>query len=80
MLFDKISRHWHRFEIFKTLGVKFIYLFFLTKRLQRNLNYLTVNLLLTFSEIFNIFRITLFFFFVKNSRKFSTKTLNYCNF
>ena len=47
--------------------------YFWTERLQWNLNYFTVNLPLDFSEIFNIFRITVFFFFFKNSRKFSKK-------
>ena len=56
-------------------GVKFYDLFLGTERLQRNLNYFTVNLPLDFSEIFNIFRITVFFFFFENSRKFSKKKL-----
>ena len=61
----------HRFQIFTKLGVKFYDLFLWTERLQGNLNYFTVNLPLDFSELFNIFRITVFFFFFKNSRKFS---------
>ena len=64
----------HRFQIFKMPGVKFYDLFLGTERLQRNCDYFTVNLPLDFSEIFNIFRITVFFFFFKNSRKFSKKT------
>ena len=64
----------HRFQISKKLGVKFIDLFLRTEMLQRNLNYFTVNLPLDFSEIFNIFRITLLFFFFQNQRKFSKKT------
>ena len=63
----------HRFQIFKKLGVKFNDLFLLTEWLQRNFNYFTVNLPLDFSD-YNIFRITVFFFFFKNSRKFSKKT------
>ena len=70
----------HRFEIFKNLDVNFYDLFLWTERLQRNLNYFTVNLPLDFSEIFNIFRITVFFFFFKKSRKFLKKALNYRNF
>ena len=74
VLHDNVSvLHQHRFQIFKKLGVKFNDLFLRTKRLQRNLNYFTVNLPLDFSEIFNILRITVFFFFFKNSRKFSKK-------
>ena len=66
----------HRFQIFnKKLGVKFYDRFLLSERLQRNLNYITVNLPLDFSEVFNIFRITVVFFFFKNSRKFSKKKL-----
>ena len=60
----------HRFQIFKKLGVNSMNYFF---ELQRNLSCLTVNLLLDFSEIFNIFRIIVFFFFFKKSRKFSKK-------
>ena len=59
----------HRFQIFKEVGVKSYDLFLLTERPQRNLKYFTVNLPLDFSKIFNIFRITVFFFFFKNSRK-----------
>ena len=47
------------------MGVKFYDLVLLTERLQQNLNYFTVNLSLDFPKIFNIFRITVFFFFVK---------------
>ena len=54
----------HRFQVFRMLGVKFYDLFLLTEWLQRNLNYFTVNLPLDFSEIFNIFRITVFFCFL----------------
>ena len=53
----------HMFQIFKKLGVKFNDLFLRTERLRRNLNYFTVNLPLDFSEIFNTFRITVFFLF-----------------
>ena len=38
-------------------------------------NYFTVNLLLQFSKIFNIFRMTVFFFFVKDSKIFWRKKL-----
>ena len=64
---------WHRFQVFKNLGVKFYDLFPSTERLKRNLNYFTASLPLDFSEIFNISRIIMFFFFSKNSRKFSRK-------
>ena len=50
----------HRFQIFKKVGVKFYDLFLLTERPQRNLD---------FSEIFNIFRLTVVLFFFKNSKK-----------
>ena len=63
----------HRFQIFKKLGVKLNDLFLWTEQPQRNLNYFTVNLPLDASEMFNIFRITVFFFFFKNSRKFQKK-------
>ena len=63
----------HRFQIFKKLGVKFDDLFLWTEQLQRNLDFFTVNLLLDFSEIFNIFRITVCSSFFKDSRKFSKK-------
>ena len=63
----------HRFQIFEKGGVKFIDLYLRTERLQRNLDHFKENLLLDFSEIFNIFRTAVFFFFFKNSRKFSKK-------
>ena len=63
----------HRFQIFKMVGVKFHYLFLLIERLQRNLNYFTVNLPLGFSEMFSIFRITVLFFFFRNSGKLLKK-------
>ena len=50
------------------MGVNAMTCFF--ERFQRNLKYFTVILPLDFSEIFDIFRISFFFFF-KNSRKFS---------
>ena len=43
------------------------------ERLQRNFSYFTVNLPLEFSEIFNIFRITVFFFLLSEYKKFKTK-------
>ena len=61
----------HRFQILNKLGVKFYGLSLSTEWLQRILSYFTVNLPLDFSEIFNIFRIIVFFFIFKNSRKFS---------
>ena len=57
-----LGHYQHRFQIFKKVGVKFNELL----RLQRNLNHFTVNLPLDFSEIFNIFRITVFSFFFTN--------------
>ena len=54
----------HRSRIFKKLRVKFYDLCLGTERLQRNLSYFTENLPLDFSEIFNNFRITVFFFFL----------------
>ena len=54
----------HRFQIFEKLGVKFNELFLLTEWPQRNLNYFTVNMPLDCFEVFNIFRITVFFFFL----------------
>ena len=64
----------HSFQILKKLGVKSYDLFLWTERFQRNLNYFRVHLPLDFSEIFNIFRIKVFPFFFKNSRKSSKKT------
>ena len=64
------SSRQHKFQIFIKLGVKFNDLFLCTERLQRNLKHFTVNLPLDFAEILNIFRIIVFFFFFKNSRKF----------
>ena len=49
------------FQIFKKLGVKLYDLSLRTERLQRNLNYVAVNLPIEFFEIFNIFRTTVFF-------------------
>ena len=63
----------HRFQIFKKLGVKFYDLFLWTEQLQWNVDFFRVNLPLDFSEIFNIFRITVFFFFSKNLGKFLKK-------
>ena len=54
-------------------GVKFYDLFLGTERLQRNFDYFTVNLPLEFSEIFNIFRITVFFFFLRIQENFRKK-------
>ena len=75
---SEIERNWyiqhrHRFPIFKKVGVKFYDLFLWGEWLQRNFSYFIVNLPLDFSEIFNIFRISVFFFFFKNSGKFSKK-------
>ena len=52
----------NRFQIIKKLGVKSYDLFLRIERPQRNWNYSKLNLPLDFSEIFNIFRITVFFF------------------
>ena len=63
-----------RFQIFEMVGEKFYDLFLRTEWLQRNNSYFAVNLPLDFPEIFNIFRITVIFFFLKNSRKFLKQT------
>ena len=64
----------HRFQILKKLGVKFYDIFLQTERPQRNFNYFTVNLPLDFSEIFSIFRITVFSSFLRIQENFRRKT------
>ena len=71
---SNVGKKQRRFQISKKLGVKSYNLFLCTEWLQRNLNYLTVNLPFDFSEIFSIFRITVLLIFLKNSRKYSKKT------
>ena len=68
------------FMRFAGCEIKTMELIFKTEMLIRYLHCFTVNLPLGSSEIFNIFRITVFFFFFKNFRKFSNKTSNYGNF
>ena len=70
---QRMPKQQRRFQIYKKLGVKFYDLFLLTERLQRNFNYFTVNLPLDFSEIFNIFRITVFLFFLRIQKNFRKK-------
>ena len=59
----------HKFQIFKWVGIKFNDLSLRTEWLQGNFTYFAIILSLDFSKIFNIFRIRVFFFFFKNSRK-----------
>ena len=70
-----LSQRKHRLQIFKKLGANFYELSFLTERFQRNLNYLKVNLPLDFSKIFNVFKTTVFFFFLRIRENFRKKKL-----
>ena len=58
---------------FKSLSVKFNDIFLSTEWLQRNFIYFAMILPLDFSEIFDIFRIKVLFFFFENSRKMFKK-------
>ena len=71
----------HRFWIFQKVDVKFNEVFFFnhsdyvsTEWLQRHFIYFAIILPLDFSEILNIFRMRVIFFFFESSRKFFKKT------